>query len=57
MGRGTGGPQQQRGCGGSPEISVEGSSPAQGELEMTNLDMKPGTSLKLKGRILDDADG
>lgn len=28
-----------------------------GTLEMTNLDMKLGTTLKLKGMIVDDADG
>ncbi|XP_058430268.1 galectin-2 isoform X2 [Marmota monax] len=28
-----------------------------GELEMTKLDLKPGTTLKIKGRIADEADG
>lgn len=30
---------------------------AQEKLEMTNMDMKLGTTLKIKGKIASDADG
>ncbi|XP_065378235.1 galectin-2 isoform X4 [Macaca fascicularis] len=30
---------------------------AQGELEVKNMDMKPGSTLKITGRIADGADG
>lgn len=30
---------------------------AQGKFEMTNMDMKLGTTLKIKGKIASDADG
>jgi len=30
---------------------------AQGKFEMTNMDMKLGSTLKIKGKIASDADG